>query len=135
MTRNRLRILVLSLIALGLIIAGLFGIRTFRAFMDVRGNRPPPDSLLEEQPIETDVELIRDWMTIPYIARMYHVPPPLLYKALEISPDGNQEKSLQQLNEEYFPQEQGWIKAKLKTSILEYQAQHDPDENVPPSPP
>ncbi|HJS20373.1 MAG TPA: hypothetical protein VJ785_16610 [Anaerolineales bacterium] len=132
MTRSRLRILVLSLIVMGLIIAGLYGIRTFLAFKDVRGQRPAPDSLLEEQPRETDVELIRDWMTIPYIARMYHVPASVLYKSLDISPDGNQEKSIQQLNDEYYPQEQGWIEATIKISILEYQAQNEPDEDAGP---
>ena len=135
MTRNRLRILVFSLIAVGLIVASLYGIRTFLALRDVRGHRPPPESLLEEQPRETDVELIRDWMTIPFIARMYYVPASVLYEALEISPDGNQEKSIQQLNDEYFSQEQGWVEATIKISILEYQAQHSPDEDQQLPPP
>jgi hypothetical protein len=66
---------------------------------------------------------------------MYYVPASVLYEALEISPDGNQEKSIQQLNDEYFSQEQGWVEATIKISILEYQAQHSPDEDQQLPPP
>ena len=104
----------------GLIIAIFFGLRTARAFRQFHGHPPPP---FASQPAETDVNLIRDWMTVPFISRMYHVPPRVLFEALEIPPDGNQEKSLKQLNEEYYPQAHGIILEKIKVTILANQPQ------------
>jgi len=115
-TNPRQRNFVVGLIIIGLMIIGFFGLRTFRAFRQFHGHRPPPP--FEGQHIETDVNLIRDWMTIPFIARMYHVPERLLFDVLEISEHGNQEKSLKQLNEEYFPQEEGTLLEKIKATVL-----------------
>jgi hypothetical protein len=129
-TRRELRILVLFLIGLGLILVGLYSIRTLHAYREVRGHRPPPDLLLEPPPRETDVELIRDWMTIPYIARMYDVPPGILYEALEIPPHGNEDENLRQLNEKYFPKERGLVETRVKASILEYQVQQVSGDNA-----
>ncbi|RPJ25420.1 MAG: hypothetical protein EHM33_14620 [Chloroflexi bacterium] len=112
----RKRALVIGLILVGSIIVGIFGLRTIRAFREFRGHRPPPPSAAEE--IETDVSLIRDWMTIPYISKMYLVPPRILFKALEIPEHKNKEKSLRQLNEEYYPQAKGIVLEKVKATIL-----------------
>lgn len=130
MTRSKLRILVLFLIGIGLILVGLYSIRALHAYREVRGHRPPPDLLLEPPPRETDVELIRDWMTIPYIAKMYDVPPDVLYTALALSPEGNQDKNLRQLSRKYFPRERGLVEARIKASILEYQAQQVSGDEV-----
>ena len=119
MTRNTQRALILTLVAAGAIIVGLFGLRTFRVWRELKEHRPPPGFPEVSDRVETDVELIRDWMTIPFIAKMYHVPPPVLYKALEISPRGNRDKSLRQLNEEYFPGAPGVVEAKIKAAVLE----------------
>src|SRR5215210_332227 len=102
MTRARQRALIFAMIAIGLILAGLFGLRSLRAFREFRVHSPPPAISDDSQTTETDVGLIRDWMTIPFIAKMYKVPPPMLYKALGIPSQGNRDKSLKQLNEEYF---------------------------------
>jgi hypothetical protein len=112
----RQRNFVVGLIIIGLMVIGFFGLRTARAFRQFHGHRPPPP--FEGQHIETDVNLIRDWMTVPFIARMYHVPEPLLFDALKISEHSNQEKSLKQLNEEYFPQEAGTVLEKIKATVL-----------------
>src|SRR6266498_3741207 len=72
----RQRNFVVGLIIIGLMIIGFFGLRTARAFRQFHGHRPPPPFSTES--IETDVSLIRDWMTVPFISRMYHVPPPVL---------------------------------------------------------
>jgi hypothetical protein len=103
------RTLVIGLILLGLIIVGFFGLRTIRAFRKFDGHRPPPPFAQEQ--VETDVSLIRDWMTIPFIANMYHVPPPVLFKALDIPQhkNKNMEKSLKQLNDEYYPEVEGVV--------------------------
>lgn len=120
---NKQRTLILVLVAAGAIIVGLFGLRTFRVWRELREHRPPPGFPEVSDHIETDVELIRDWMTIPFIARMYHVPPSVLYETLEISPRRNQDKSLRQLNEQYFPGAPGIVEAKIKAAV---------SENLPP---
>jgi len=112
---------VIGLIIIGLMIIGFFGLRTARAFRQFHGHRPPPPFATEH--IETDVSLIRDWMTVPFISRMYHVPPPVLFDALEIPEHGNKEKSLKQLNEEYYPQAKGIVLEKIKATVLANQPQ------------
>lgn len=112
---------VIGLIIIGLMIVGFFGLRTARAFRQFHGHRPPPPFATEH--IETDVNLIRDWMTVPFISRMYHVPPPVLFDALEIPEHGNKEKSLKQLNEEYYPQANGIVLEKIKATVLANQPQ------------
>jgi hypothetical protein len=126
MLTDRQRTLILMIVAAGVIVVGLFGLRTLRVWRELREHRPPPGFPVVSDYTETDVELIRDWMTIPFIAKMYHVPPPVLYKALDISPKGNQDKSLTQLNEEYFPGIPGIVEAKVKAALL---------ENIPPPKP
>jgi hypothetical protein len=117
----RQRNFVVGLIIIGLMIIGFFGLRTARAFRQFHGHRPPPP--FSTKLVETDVALIRDWMTVPFISRMYHVPDRLLFDALEIPEHGNQEKSLKQLNEEYYPQAAGIVLEKIKTTILANQPQ------------
>lgn len=109
----------MGLIFIGLIIVGLFGLRTLHAFREIRGNRPAPDIFMESVPNETKVELIRDWMTIPFIARMYGISPSVFFQALDISPRGNEGKSLTQLNSEFYPEAPGLVKTKVKAVVLE----------------
>lgn len=124
---------VSGLIILGIIIVIFFGLRTVRAFREFRGHRPSHPFSTEQ--VETDVSLIRDWMTIPFIGKMYHVPPPVLFEALDIPEKGNQEKSLKQLNDEYYPQTQGTVIAKVKTTILAHQLQQINTEPATPAVP
>jgi len=112
----RQRALVIALILMGLLIVGFFGLRTDRAFREFHGHRPPPSFATEH--VETDVSLIRDWMTVPFISRMYQVPPDILFDAVGIAQHKNQEKSLKQLNEEYFPQAKGIVLEKIKAAVL-----------------
>ncbi len=123
MTPAKQRVLVTALIGLGLLIVGVFGVRTLHAFRDFRGHRPPPP-FKNERPV-TDVEFIRDWMTIPSIGKMYHVPSPIIFNALNISPVGNEKKSLKQLNDEYFPNESGYVLKVVKATV---------QANMPPTP-
>ena len=117
MNASRQRALIISLIIIGIIIVGFFGLRTLHAFREFREHRPPPPSAPDAGQIETDVELIRDWMTIPYISRTYHVPAKKLYDTLEIPRKGNDEKSLAQLNEQYFPQAPGIVIEMIKAAV------------------
>jgi hypothetical protein len=106
-----------GLIILGLLFVLFFGLRTVRAFREFREHRPPPPLVAEH--IETDVNLIRDWMTIPFIAKMYDVKPRILFEALEIPERGNREKSLRQLNDEYYSQADGLVIEKIRAAVLE----------------
>lgn len=131
MNRRRLRLLVLGLIAIGLITVALFGLRALNAFREFRGNRPAPvDVFMQSQSEEANVELIRDWMTIPFIARMYQIPQSILYEALDIPRRGNEGKSLTQLNSEFFPEAPGIVEIKIKAAILE-----NISPELPPNPP
>ena len=118
------RALVLGLIFAGVLLAAFFGLRAVFAFREFRRHGPPPLPPLEalnEQAPETNVDLVRDWMTIPYIAKTYQVHPKVLFDALGISPRGNEEKSLAQLNEEFFPQSPGLaielVKAVIRANL------------------
>lgn len=117
MTPAKQRALVTGLIVLGVLIVGFFGLRTLRAFREFRGHRPPPFAPEGDQQAQTDVELIRDWMTIGFVSHSYRTSPKLLYEALGISPKGNEEKSLKQLNEEYFPDKPGYVLETVKATI------------------
>ncbi len=118
--RNRVRIyaLVVLLILAGLVLSAFFGYRLAQAAASLRHARL--------QPGETDVELIRPWMTIPYIARIYRVPEETLWEGLGIPPAGNRHKSLRTLDSEYAGGRPGAILNKVKDLILHYQEQPTP---------
>ena len=134
MTASRLRVLIIILIFMGGVIVGFFGLRTLRAFREFRGHRPAPPSA-DMARIETDTELIRDWMTIPFVAKMYHVRPPVLFESLEIPERGNHEKSLKQLNEEYYPEAEGIVLEKIKAAALANQPRQIEQNPVTPAVP
>lgn len=123
------RSLVTGLIIIGLIIVVFFGWRTARAFRHFREHRPPQPFATEH--VETDVNLVRDWMTVPFISKMYRLPPPLLFDALEIPEQGNHEKSLKQLNEEYYPEAEGIVLTKVKAAVLDAIATQPQEIQVP----
>ena len=129
-TKSNQRKIVIGLIVTGSIIVGFFGFRTLHAFREFRGHRPPPFAPeLDSAPAETDVELIRDWMTVPFIARMYHVPPPVIFDALEIPKNHtNEEKSLKQLNDEFFSDQPDHVITVVKAAI---QANLPPPTPIP----
>lgn len=119
------RLLTISLILLGLLVAIFFGLRTLHSFRRMHGRDPfngkPPPA------IQTDVELIRDWMTVPYIADTYGVPPDVIFKHLDI-PLGKQNgrKSLKELNDEYYPDQPGVVLLQVKRTIQAFQIQAPP---------
>ena len=119
MTLRRQRTLILLLVLAGALSVVLFGARTLRALRDFREQGPLPAPPNVSDHAQTNVERIRSWMTVPFIARMYRIPSSVLFEALEISPRGNEEKSLTQLNEQYFPGVPGIVEAKIKAAVLE----------------
>jgi hypothetical protein len=62
---------VLGLFLAALVVAGLFGVRAVRRATYWRSHRDVP---------------IRPWMTVPYVAHSYRVPPRVLYEALGMRP-------------------------------------------------
>jgi hypothetical protein len=110
------RVLVSALIIFGIWIAAFFGLRTFHSFREVREHRPPPPPFKTEQP-ETNVNLIEDWMTIPFIGKMYHIHPEILFEALGIPGEANKEKSIKQISEKYFSDQPDFVLELIKTTV------------------
>ncbi|MBN1219736.1 MAG: hypothetical protein JXM69_12475 [Anaerolineae bacterium] len=109
------RILIIVLIVAGLILVLFFGFRAFRSYMRIQQTGL--------QPGVTDVEAIRGWMTVPYIATAYGVPEAYIFESIGIPQEGNQNKSLRQLNGEYGD-DQGAVVTAVKAAIRQYQADH-----------
>lgn len=130
MTPSKQRLLVIGLVVVGLVAVSFFGLRAVHAFRKFGGQRPPPFPSTGAESAETDVELIRDWMTIPFIARTYHVPMPTLFEALDIPIEGNREKSLKELNEKYFAQAPDIVLELIKAAV---RANQLPPTAPPPS--
>jgi hypothetical protein len=122
-------IVFIALSILGAFLILFFGLRALRAFRKFDGPRPHPPIAGQ---FLTDVETIEDWMTIPFISHNYGVPPDLLFKALNIAPvdKADFKKSLKQLNDEYFPDADGYVLATIKATILAH-----PPPPTPASPP
>lgn len=135
MTPSRQRILIIGLIVIGMLTVGFFGMRALHAFRKFDGHRPPKFSPAGAESAETDVGLIRDWMTIGYISHTYRMPPRLLYETLGIPPKANEEKSLKQLNEEYFPDKPDYVIEIVKATIQTNLPPPAPTPPVPVSPP
>jgi len=125
MSPTKQRLVITGLILLGVLFVGFFGVRAARAIRHIRdggfvpGHRPFP-------PSQTNVELIRDWMTIPYIADTYGVPDRMLFNELGVADANNREKSLKELNEEFFPNQAGYVLTVVKQAV---------DAHRPPAPP
>ncbi|MBI5352849.1 MAG: hypothetical protein HZB50_09455 [Chloroflexi bacterium] len=111
-TSPQQRSLVFGLIFIGILFTAFFGMRAFHAFRKFNGHRPPPPNKFE-----TDVELIRDWMTVPFISRMYQVSPEIIFEALSISPQKDHNKSLKELNDEYYPNKNGYVLELVKQTV------------------
>ncbi len=122
MTKKQ-KILTFILIVISAAAMIFFGMRAMRAIMRLRGEGPfgkPP------QASQTDVSLIRDWMTVPYVARAYHVPSEALFKTLNISERENHKKNLKELNDKFYPHQKGIVLAHIQASIQAMQKQEPP---------
>jgi hypothetical protein len=113
---RRQRFVVIALVALGLILVIIFGLRTVRSYIRLQRTGL--------QPGVTDVEAIRGWMTVPYIATAYKVPEDYLFEQLDIPAEGNRDKSLRQLNREYALGQQAAILEAVKEAIKQYQREN-----------
>lgn len=117
---SRERKICIVLIIVGVILIGVFGFRAVRSYIRLERMRLKPGT--------TDVEAIRGWMTIPYIARAYGVPRDYIFQRLNIPHEGNQDESLYHLQRAYDFDEQGAIVEAVKTAIQQYQLEYPPPE-------
>jgi len=76
---------VMAALALVVLATGVFAVRTVRRAMYWRAHRD---------------EAIRPWMSVPYVAHSYRVPPHVLYQALEIPPQPHDRRPLKQIARE-----------------------------------
>lgn len=113
--KNKPNPLIIGLTIFGCILILFFGLRIFRDFKKF-GGPPKPPPFAEE--FDTDVDLIEDWMTIPFISHTYGVPPDIIFDALKISPKENHKKSLKEINEEFFPDQDGYVLETVKATVL-----------------
>jgi hypothetical protein len=95
---SKQRAITIGIVILGILLVAFFGMRAVRAYKKFQGRRPPPPGTFE-----TNVELMRGWMTIPYISKLYRVPEEIIFKGLKIPQQGNRDKSLKDLDDEYYP--------------------------------
>ncbi len=131
---NKQRIITIGLIVLGLFITFFFGMKMLHSFK--RFHRPGPFNEGPPSANSTDAELIRDWMTIPYIADTYDAPPDAIFFSLGIEPEKQAgKKSLKQLNDEYFPSQPGVVLAHVKALIKSFQSGTIPPSPIVPAPP
>lgn len=112
------RLLTIGLIVIGLILILFFGVRTVVSYIRIQQTKLEPGV--------TDVEAIRGWMTVPYIAQAYGVSEEYIFEQINIPQEGNQDRSLGQLNREYAFGQPMAILNRVKEAIRRYQAEHPP---------
>ncbi len=133
-------ILGITLILVGVAITVFFGIGAVRAFRHMDGHGPfshkgeldpngkPPAAN------QIDVSLIRDWMTVPYVAKMYDIPSGAIFKNLEIPEDKKNKKlSLAQLNDKYYPDQEDVVLLQTQALMQAFQKQ-EPQPPFPSTP-
>jgi hypothetical protein len=125
----RRRPILAGIVAVLLVAVLLFGGRSaWRLGTRLLGPPPPPR--------QTDISLIADWMSVPYISRVYRVPPPQLYEALGVEPEGRQRRPLRDLAREAGRTSDEAVQI-VQETVQAWQAEH-PDRSVPsgePTPP
>jgi hypothetical protein len=118
--------LAVGILILGLVLTVLFALRatrSFRTFHNERG-RPPREATGNLAP----------WMTIPYIAAAYSVPEPFLYAQIGIDAQGNERKSLIQIEREYFNGERGLLRDRILAALELFYIDSTVPTPVPPDP-
>lgn len=118
MRLSRPKIFLIVGFLLALVITGLFAIRLGRRMADFRQAEAPP---------------IAPWMTVHHTARIYDVPPPVLYEALEIEGSRGDRRPLSAIAREQGKAVEILI-ARLYTTIEEFHAQlpRPPERPQPP---
>lgn len=95
---------------LAVLVAGLFAVRTVRRAVYWDRHRD---------------EAIRPWMSVHYVARSYRVPPPVLYRALNLPPQTRDRKPLRDIAREQN-RPVGELIAELQRAIGEFRSHPPP---------
>lgn len=110
------RWIAIGLIVIGIALVGLFSARAVVSYIRIQQTGLKPGV--------TDVEAIRGWMTVPYIARHYQVPEEYIFQQIQIPSEGNQKKSLRELNQRYAANQQSAVLTAVQAAVRQYQAEH-----------
>lgn len=114
---HRPRWIIVIVMVLGLCLTLIFVVRAARSFTRLRH--------MQMRPSASNVNDLRGWMTIPHIARMYRVPEDVLFEALGLpAGDTYRNRSLYDINQEFFPNQPRLGLEKVKNAILGYYAAH-----------
>ena len=113
---------ILAFIIGGLSFGALFGFLSGNALIRIRQAGIAPEV--------RDPQAIRGWMTIPYIARVYNIPPDILYQAIHVSPAANNRKSLDELNRIYHPGQRGAMLHTVEQGISNFNIKQRPSPQV-----
>ena len=120
---KRMRWLVIALLALGLILTVLFGLRAMRSFTkfrDMRG-RPPL----------ADISGVRPWMTLGMVADLFEIDEDRLYEEMHIARDGNSKRSLLELEKRYGDDDRREFRRRLELAVTRL-TMPPPHEGPPP---
>jgi hypothetical protein len=109
--------LVVGLILAGVLLSLVFAVRVVRSFQHAR-------LIAGRRSGTLDVEMVRGWMPVPYVARMFGVPQDVLYHSLGITAEQAGRENLASLNRRFFPGQQGEVVRRVKQAILDYWATH-----------
>ena len=101
--------ILVAVIVIGLALSVVFGLGAVRGARRMHGAKRQADSL--------DTQGIQGWMTVPYIAKVYHLAPEELYRAASIPSLGSDNKSLQALNKELFPGQKGLVFQRIQEAV------------------
>jgi hypothetical protein len=111
-----LAVVVVLLILAGVALTAYYSVRVLRAYAEIR-----------HTPLRvgvTNPDLVRNWMTIPYIARSYRIPEEYLWQGLGIPAQGNRFKSLRALNRETTSEKPGNLLSRVMAIIGQYESEH-----------
>lgn len=112
---------VLLLLAVGMtIIATLATIQAFQGYQQ-------QSSMLHAG----DVRSVSDWMTIPYIARTYHIPEDYLYQWLHITGKQKPVHATLRLLAAHYHRTVNSVIQSVQAAIKAYHAQHPPTRRTP----
>lgn len=110
--------LILGLGVIGLLLVTLFGLRAVRSFMRIERSHLDPRS--------PSVDDIRGWMTLPHLAKVFHIPEPYLYEQLGISPDEAHRLDLRELSLSRSPDAPEQFMERVRSVIRSYQTERPP---------
>jgi hypothetical protein len=111
---RRARWLFALVLLLGVALTLLFALRATRSFRHYQENRTRPP---HEQ-----VETIAPWMTVPYVAAAYRVPPEFIFEQLGLDAQTNARKPLRAIERDAFGGERGVVLQRVREAVQLYYA-------------